>query len=458
MYNNHTTISDNIKTVEDFFKLVTTKDRRRTPVLQSSTVHGVGIVKFSAEDIETTCQMIREQGKLVKTSLSLSKDYYGTGLAKIVRTKSEVIMDSATNPKRKKKSRKNEKNKLRDARSYVHQVLIEPYNKIVEIEDNSWDVHTLAHEASYYTGLTIKEIKSCLEGPTLQFKSNIHPDINPDVGPMEGLNSSMYYVACRGSYSEVHVEDANLESFNIVHFVFDAETPNAIAKIWIIIPEKEEFYKTVVKAKIAINEGRPNNGEHPTCCQFLDRKNCFVTLEFLKENNVMYYIIEQRPGDIVYLKPGVFHQVINLTANCAEAINFASNQWNHGNNMSSVCKCPDCSQLVHIRPNQAIVHVVKSRVIKVYECPILDCPAKFARKDSWGEHLKEKHGIKRPHKCGKCGKDYLSYQNLSNHSCSHNGNENTKSFCELCKKWVARIQRHYNTPKHQEKGKLLKYI
>lgn len=336
MNNNYVTMpSHGIDTVEKFLKLVTSDDRRRTPIFQASTFQGVPVVQHSTHEIEEACDIIRRKRALKSTSLSLINNYYGEGLMKIDRKVSltKTMPPQSCTRKRKRQEENNrvvENPQILNSRSFVNESLIMPHNQVLGVK-NTWDVHIMKHKATYYNGLIFKNMPSLLEEPVHNCASNIDPAHNRDVGVMPGINTSMYYLACAGSYSEMHVEDSNLESLNVVCFNLDRKKPNAISKIWIIIPEKENcltIAQQVNSEYEAVREStRGEDSERPDCCQFLDRKDCYVTLEFLKQHKIYYYLVKQKPGDVMYINRGVLHQVINVNANFAEAINFGSAKW-----------------------------------------------------------------------------------------------------------------------------------
>ncbi|KAJ8675075.1 hypothetical protein QAD02_010861 [Eretmocerus hayati] len=112
--------------------------------------------------------------------------------------------------------------------------------------------------------------------------------------------------------------------------------------------------------------------------------------EFLETHRVPYRIFDQRPGDIVYLLPGTYHSVINLTPDLAEAINYGDARWNNFAHLLTKCSCPDINYTV-LAPNPDIHNTLITRRLPVYPWQIDGC--EFASRDipSFASHMNTSH-------------------------------------------------------------------
>lgn len=438
-----TTEKDNIKNVADFLKFIDTKNLKKTKSLQACCILGRGIVKISPEHIENVCNIIATSPQLEKGSLSLTTNFgrYGDNLMKINRSYTSV---KKNNKKQLDRSfRKNGPNY--SARAYVFDQFIAPCNTEPLNEDwltkRSWDEEITNNTATYYHNLILKKVNGILEEPIAQHGSHINPKQNSRLDISEGINTSMYYLAVPLSFSEMHIEDSCLPSLNVVHFNLQKDEDDAVAKVWIIVPNKEKLYK-------AVNKHKKQSDEINLGCRYLDRKDCYINLNFFVTNNIMYHVVHQMPGDIIFVDCGVFHQVINVHANFAEAINFGTAKLNLSNPLASVCHCRGMSQIKIIRHNRAVVHVVKSRSVRIHDCPF-DCDFQTSRKDELGKHMKIVHKILKPFSCDHCKMSYSHYNTLNNHNCSKQPSK-SRPFCKICGKQVSKLSRHEKTHIHDQ--------
>lgn len=86
-------------------------------------------------------------------------------------------------------------------------------------------------------------------------------------------------------------------------------------------------------------------------CVFpIHHKSLSISTKVLKKNKIEYEIVVQKPGDLIYLKPNIYHQVINININLCEAVNVGSPLWNLSAINFSSCFCSD-SAIEPIQPN-----------------------------------------------------------------------------------------------------------
>lgn len=145
-----------------------------------------------------------------------------------------------------------------------------------------------------------------------------------------------------------------------------------------------------------------------------------LTAEFLNKYKIKFQIVLQRPGQLIYTKSNVYHQVINNNVNLCEAINVASPAWNLATLTFGFtsCLCAD-SVIMVIIPNldsaQNVVRTSKLTVsaegnalinTKLYTCD--DCRTYHTdRKSNLISHMRNKHAknthpIPDYHTCSYC--------------------------------------------------------
>ncbi|KAJ8678319.1 hypothetical protein QAD02_014106 [Eretmocerus hayati] len=111
---------------------------------------------------------------------------------------------------------------------------------------------------------------------------------------------------------------------------------------------------------------------------------------FLKKHQIPYETILQYPGDCVYVAPGVFHQVINLTPNAAEAINYAPAFWNFLVEHLSTCIC-DENRFAILPANPDVLIETSIQQFKAYLCTAPECNFVSWDKPSYKQHVLQSH-------------------------------------------------------------------
>ncbi|KAJ8671367.1 hypothetical protein QAD02_002626 [Eretmocerus hayati] len=238
-------------------------------------------------------------------------------------------------------------------------------------------------------------------------KSQLHPATDPDVGVMEGINTSQFYIAGVNTLSEIHLENALLPSTNLgVKRLFVASA-DGYMKVWLILPDRERFERVIydiqkrdrVEALTRQSSGRELSSEENTdspetfifagvCPNELSHKYIYVDTPFLIGHGVPYETFRQGPHDLVYTKEGVYHEVGQLAANIAEAANFAEPSFNVYALHVPVDLCGK-SQLAFIRPNRHQVTTVKTRSRRLHDCD--DCDFSTPNMQKLRQHAKAAH-------------------------------------------------------------------
>ena len=88
----------------------------------------------------------------------------------------------------------------------------------------------------------------------------------------------------------------------------------------------------------------------PVCYVPVQHKDTEVSARCLDEDNIPYRIFVQYPGDLLFIRTAVPHEVWNIGRNLAEAVNYGSMEWNHANAVAFFCHCPKKS-IVKIASN-----------------------------------------------------------------------------------------------------------
>lgn len=283
----------------------------------------------------------------------------------------------------------------------------------------------------YWNNLELPENFPSLLKESVNEFSNISSENNKECGKLTGMNTPMYYLATANSYCEMHLEDSDLESINAVLYnilsdeneepfsaEFDASKERkdrittttsskkkAVSKLWLIVPNKNSLM--IALAKYA-KKGK--------CPYFIFHKNTYITTKFLIENDIEFQFALQFPGDLIIVKKSIFHQVINITPNFCEAINYASAGWNLISDAIFTCFCRENKYTV-IRPNSEAMVFTKTKKITLIHCEDEKCARSFTNKIQYANHMKKEHNVAKPLKCDRCEKRFASMSGIRLHYC-----------------------------------------
>ena len=138
---------------------------------------------------------------------------------------------------------------------------------------------------------------------------HIDPSQNPLMEASLGINMPTYYLTGSRSFSEVHPEDGYLESCNVVHW-----GEEGAVKIWLFV---HQDYSGTLDANLRgiirkMREARDDVSAWLNGCGYpLHHKNLMVTPAFLRSASISFQVDCHPPGTLVYVRNGVYHQVIN---------------------------------------------------------------------------------------------------------------------------------------------------
>lgn len=124
-----------------------------------------------------------------------------------------------------------------------------------------------------------------------------------------------------------HVEDADLYSINYIHF--------GSPKFWYSVPQlSAERFERVMASYFG--------NDRKKCPEFLRHKSFLVSPSKLANDGIELNRVVQFPGEIILTYPYGYHSGFNLGFNCAESINFATENWLDIGRKAKPCVClPD---------------------------------------------------------------------------------------------------------------------
>uniref|UniRef100_A0A0G4IA41 JmjC domain-containing protein n=1 Tax=Chromera velia CCMP2878 TaxID=1169474 RepID=A0A0G4IA41_9ALVE len=156
-----------------------------------------------------------------------------------------------------------------------------------------------------------------------------------------GLSSPFIYFGTRFSFFVMHTEDKDLPSVNYLHW--------GAPKTWYMVPRRDrEKLETFVREKMP--------REFLNCLDYLRHKSVVVDPDVLREAGVTVHRVTQMPGDFIVTLPGCYHFGFNHGNNCAEAVNFAIDEWIPEGARAFACKCTDRPPSVDFNMRTAFKH------------------------------------------------------------------------------------------------------
>ena len=252
------------------------------------------------------------------------------------------------------------------------------------------------------------------------------------------------YAGGVNSTTFLHTEDQDLRSLNV-------NTTDGV-KGWIAIPkgdnnENRSLLERKVRELFAKKSKKPIENVCPKIIHHKDEGLVFTPNQ-LDKWAVNYIMFEQHPGDLVALNRGVLHQVINITPNFANAINYALKE-DVGKEASCMCNCS--------------IEITKKNFLnltKDYSCPFEDCGKEEERESDRKKHLVEDHNQleSKPYPCFNpaCESTFCEiYKALTHHQTQHKGDYDK---CSICGHSIIKSNRAmHNNKKHPKTEKELYY-
>ncbi|KAJ8665578.1 hypothetical protein QAD02_007240 [Eretmocerus hayati] len=161
------------------------------------------------------------------------------------------------------------------------------------------------------------------------------------------------------------------------------------AKLWIFVFDSQRLISVIQQVD------RPDDDAQQICHFIHLHKNLFFSLPFLEHHNIPDTTFYQYFGNSVFVQIGVFHQVINVSPNPAEAINFGSDIWNLVAPHLSSCRCEGVPYSL-ISPNPDLDVVLTSSQLPAYPCQEPNCDFTSRTYSRFLEHIRTAHARGRP--------------------------------------------------------------
>ncbi|KAF5521323.1 DNA damage-responsive transcriptional repressor RPH1 [Colletotrichum aenigma] len=145
-------------------------------------------------------------------------------------------------------------------------------------------------------------------GPPLtsSIESFLHPgDALASMEAIAGGNSPYVYIGAKYSGTGWHDDDALLWSCNYVSFGW---------KLWLVVAEHHRAkFEAFVRRHWKANR----------CAQFVRHLSLFIGPSRLRKEGIDFVVHCAGPGDMVIIRPGQYHAVVNFSSCFATAINFS---------------------------------------------------------------------------------------------------------------------------------------
>ncbi|KAK7524803.1 hypothetical protein IWZ03DRAFT_341014 [Phyllosticta citriasiana] len=149
-----------------------------------------------------------------------------------------------------------------------------------------------------------------------------------------GVNTAYLYLGMWKATFAWHLEDVDLYSINYIHF--------GAPKQWYSISQEDAR-----RFENAMKRIWPNDAKN--CSQFLRHKTYLISPQRLEsEFNIKVNKLIHYEGEFVLTYPYGYHSGYNIGYNCAESVNFATEQWLEYGRIAKKCDCESDSVWVDV--------------------------------------------------------------------------------------------------------------
>ncbi|KAB2569716.1 Lysine-specific demethylase 4D [Lasiodiplodia theobromae] len=161
-----------------------------------------------------------------------------------------------------------------------------------------------------------------------------------------GIHTPYFYISAgKNAVTNLHVEDGWLPSVNVVHY--------GAPKIWLIVePAHRQALENKIKEMLGLKK--------TNCDQFVRHEELFLSPDLLDEWDIHYSIVPCAAGELIFVAPEAYHQVINAGANFAEAINLILPDEQGAPDQYRICR-PSCSGGKHNPVRLDQLRILKKR-------------------------------------------------------------------------------------------------
>ncbi|KAH8698377.1 putative jumonji family transcription factor [Talaromyces proteolyticus] len=149
-----------------------------------------------------------------------------------------------------------------------------------------------------------------------------------------GVNTAYLYLGMWKATFAWHLEDVDLYSINYIHF--------GAPKQWYSISQED-----APRFEAAMKSIWPSDAKN--CDQFLRHKTYLISPSILKSRfNITVNKVVHYEGEFMITYPYGYHSGYNLGYNCAESVNFATEQWLDYGRIAKKCNCESDSVWIDV--------------------------------------------------------------------------------------------------------------
>jgi hypothetical protein len=149
-----------------------------------------------------------------------------------------------------------------------------------------------------------------------------------------GVNTAYLYLGMWKATFAWHLEDVDLYSINYIHF--------GAPKQWYSISQED-----APRFEAAMKSIWPSDAKN--CDQFLRHKTYLISPSILKSRfNITVNKVVHYEGEFMITYPYGYHSGYNLGYNCAESVNFATEQWLDYGRVAKKCHCEADSVWINV--------------------------------------------------------------------------------------------------------------
>ena len=152
----------------------------------------------------------------------------------------------------------------------------------------------------------------------------------PDI---PGVTSPMTYFGMWRAFFCWHKEDCDLFSVNYLHL--------GAPKVWYAVPPSASDRFDAMTRQLYPEAAK-------RCQAFMRHKDIIISPKVLRSFGVPFVQARQKPGEFIVLNAAAYHAGFNMGFNCAEAVNFALEQWADVGRDCSFCECGALPQGVQL--------------------------------------------------------------------------------------------------------------
>mmetsp|Transcript_18452 Transcript_18452/g.39647 ORF Transcript_18452/g.39647 Transcript_18452/m.39647 type:complete len:650 (+) Transcript_18452:443-2392(+) len=154
-----------------------------------------------------------------------------------------------------------------------------------------------------------------------------------DVPSVPGVTTPMTYFGMWRSFFGWHKEDADLLSINYLHF--------GAPKVWYCVsPKDSDKFDRMAQSMFP--------QLHTACPAFVRHKDIMLSPSLLRTYGIPYMQAKQAEGEFIVLNAAAYHSGFNTGFNCAEAVNFATEEWVDVGKAATPCRCEALRDAVRI--------------------------------------------------------------------------------------------------------------